>query len=57
MSEVALLFTGAGLAVAVLGGAVGFVLSALISNGAASVATPAGSQLLGRWSVRPMVSN
>ena len=39
------------MAVAVLGGAVGFVLSALIGNGVASVATPASSQLLGRWSV------
>src|SRR6516164_1934686 len=39
MSQIALLFTGAGLAVAVLGGAVGFVLSALIGNGVASVAT------------------
>jgi hypothetical protein len=52
MSQIALLFTGAGLAVAVLGGAVGFVLSALIGNGVAAVATPASSQLLGRWSVR-----
>jgi MFS family permease len=51
MSQIALLFTGAGLAVAALGGAVGFVLSALIGNGVASVATPASSQLLGRWSV------
>lgn len=51
MSQIALLFTGAGLAVAVLGGAVGFVLSALVGNGVASVATPASSQLLGRWSV------
>src|ERR1700739_3439565 len=51
MSQFALLFTGAGLAAAVLGGAVGFVLSALIGNGVASVATPASSQLLGRWSV------
>jgi Major Facilitator Superfamily len=51
MSQVALLFTGAGLAVAVLGGAAGFVLSALIGNGVAAVATPASSQLLGRWSV------
>jgi len=51
MSQIALLFTGAGLAVAVLGGAVGFVLSALIGSGVASVATPASSQLLGRWSV------
>src|SRR5438045_193251 len=41
MSQIALLFTGAGLAVAVLGGAVGFILSALIGNGVASVATPA----------------
>ena len=32
MSQIALLFTGVGLAVAVLGGAVGFVLSALIGN-------------------------
>jgi MFS family permease len=52
MSQIALLFTGAGLAVAVLGGAAGFVLSALIGNGVAAVATPASSQLLGRWSVR-----
>ena len=52
MSQFALLFTGAGLAVAVLGGAVGFVLSALIGNGVAAVATPASSQLLGRWSVK-----
>ena len=52
MSQIALLFTGAGLAVAVLGGAAGFVLSALIGNGVASVATPASSQLLGRWSVK-----
>ena len=51
MSQIAVLFTGAGLAVAVLGGAAGFVLSALIGNGVASVATPASSQLLGRWSV------
>ncbi len=50
MSQIALLFTGAGLAAAVLGGAAGF-LSALIGNGVASVATPASSQLLGRWSV------
>lgn len=52
MSQIALLFTGAGLAAAVLGGAVGFVLSALIGNGVASVATPASSQLLGRWAVK-----
>ena len=52
MSQIALLFTGAGLAAAVLGGAVGFVLSALIGNGVAAVATPASSQLLGRWSAR-----
>lgn len=52
MSQFALLFTGAGLAVAVLGGAAGFALSALIGNGVAAVATPASSQLLGRWSVR-----
>jgi hypothetical protein len=52
MSQIALLFTGAGLAAAVLGGPAGFVLSALIGNGVASVATPASSQLLGRWSVK-----
>ena len=40
MSQIALLFTGAGLAVAVLGGAVGFVLSALIGNGVAAVVDP-----------------
>src|SRR6201998_3751767 len=51
MSQIALLFTGAGLAIAVLGGAVGFVLSALIGNGVASVATPGSSQLRGGWSV------
>ena len=52
MSQIALLFTGGGLAAAVLGGATGFVLSALIGNGVAAVATPASSQLLGRWSVK-----
>ncbi len=51
MSQIALLFTGAGLAVAVLGGAIGFILSALVGNGVAAVATPASSQLLGRWSI------
>jgi hypothetical protein len=39
------------MAVAVIGGA-GFVLSALVGNGVAAVATPASSQLLGRWAVR-----
>jgi MFS family permease len=52
MSQIALLSTGAGMAVAILGGASGFVLSALIGNGIAAVATPASSQLLGRWSIR-----
>jgi Major Facilitator Superfamily len=52
MSQVALLSTGGGMAVAVLGGPAGFVLSALVGNGIAAVATPASSQLLGRWSVR-----
>src|SRR5579862_1273305 len=52
MSQIALLFTGGGLAVAVLGGAAGFVLSALVGNGVAAVATPASSQLLGRWAIR-----
>jgi MFS family permease len=52
MSQIALLSTGGGMAVAVIGGAAGFVLSALIGNGIAAVATPASSQLLGRWAVR-----
>lgn len=52
MSQVALLSVGGGMAVAVIGGAAGFVLSALIGNGGAAVATPASSQLLGRWTVR-----
>jgi hypothetical protein len=52
MSQVALLSTGAGMAVAIIGGAAGFVLSALVGNGIAAVATPASSQLLGRWSIR-----
>ncbi len=52
MSQVALLSTGAGMAVAIIGGAAGFVLSALIGNGIAAVATPASSQLLGRWAIR-----
>jgi hypothetical protein len=52
MSQIALLSTGAGMAVAVIGGAAGFVLSALVGNGIAAVATPASSQLLGRWAVR-----
>ena len=52
MSQAALLSTGGGMAAAVLGGAPGFVASALIGNGVAAVATPASSQLLGRWSVR-----
>ncbi|HEY1931926.1 MAG TPA: MFS transporter [Acetobacteraceae bacterium] len=52
MSQIALLSVGAGLAVAVVGGPTGFVLSALIGNGVAAVATPASSHLLGRWAVR-----
>src|ERR1700722_9309872 len=52
MSQVALLSVGGGMAVAVIGGAAGFVLSALVGNGIAAVATPASSQLLGRWAVR-----
>jgi len=52
MSQIALLSVGCGMAVAVIGGAAGFVLSALIGNGVAAVATPASSQLLGRWTVR-----
>ena len=52
MSQIALLSVGGGMAVAVLGGPAGFVLSALIGNGVAAVATPASSQLLGRWALR-----
>ena len=52
MSQVALLSTGGGMAVAIIGGAAGFVLSALVGNGIAAVATPASSQMLGRWAVR-----
>lgn len=52
MSQIALLSTGGGMAVAILGGAAGFVLSALVGNGIAAVATPASSQMLGRWAVR-----
>ena len=52
MSQIALLSTGGGMAVAIIGGAAGFVLSALVGNGIAAVATPASSQLLGRWSIR-----
>ena len=52
MSQIALLSTGGGMAVAIIGGAAGFVLSALVGNGIAAVATPASSQLLGRWAVR-----
>jgi hypothetical protein len=52
MSQIALLSTGGGMAAAIIGGAAGFVLSALVGNGIAAVATPASSQLLGRWSVR-----
>ncbi len=53
MSQIALLSVGGGMAVAVIGGAAGFLLSALIGNGVAAVATPASSQLLGRWAIRP----
>jgi hypothetical protein len=52
MSQIALLSVGGGMALAVIGGAAGFVMSALVGNGVAAVATPASSQLLGRWSVR-----
>src|ERR1051325_12120167 len=52
MSQIALLSVGGGMAAAVVGGAAGFVLSALIGNGVAAVATPASSQLLGRWAVK-----
>ena len=51
MSQVAMLAIGGGMAIAVVGGVVGFVLSAMTA-GVAAVATPASSQLLGRWAVR-----
>ena len=52
MSQVAMLSIGGGMAVAVAGGVTGFALSALIGGGISAVATPASSQLLGRWAVR-----
>lgn len=52
MSQLALVFVGGGLAAAITGGTAGFVLSALVGNAVAAVATPASSQLLGRWTVR-----
>ena len=52
MSQAALLSVRGGMAVAVIGGDGGFVLSALVGNGIAAVATPASSQLLGRWALR-----
>src|SRR6476646_7048060 len=36
MSQLALLFTGGGMAAAIIGGAPGFVLSALVGNGVAA---------------------
>jgi hypothetical protein len=56
MSQMALLSTAGGMAMAVIGGAAGFVLSALVGNGIAAVATPASSHLLGRWAVRRYAS-
>ena len=52
MSQIALLSTGGGMAVAIVGSAAGFVLSALVGNGIAAVATPASSQLLGTWAIK-----
>src|ERR1700723_4096311 len=52
MSQIALLATGAGMAVAIIGGAAGFLLSALAGNWIAAVGTPPGSQLLGRGAGR-----
>ena len=52
MSQAALLSTGGGMVVAIIGGPAGFVLSALVGNTVSAVATPASSQLLGRWAVR-----
>src|SRR6202046_5021746 len=40
MSQIALLSTGGGMAVAIIGGGAGFVLSAPLGNGVAAVAPP-----------------
>ena len=50
MSQVALLSMGLGLAIAVQGSPVAFVLLAAIGATGAACATPASSQLLNRWS-------
>jgi hypothetical protein len=52
MSQIALISTGGGTAVAIIGGPAGFGLLALVGNGVAAVATPACSRLLGRRVVR-----
>lgn len=50
MSQVALLSMAIGLAIAVQGSPVAFILLAVIGATGAACATPASSQLLGRWS-------
>jgi MFS family permease len=50
MSQVALVLLGLGLAVATVGPAVLFLVSAVIGGGAAAMSTPASSHLLGRYS-------
>ena len=47
MSQIALLSTGGGMAVAIIGGAAGFVLSALVGNGIAPRARGSGGR--GHW--------
>ena len=50
MSQIALLSMAVGLAIAVQGSPLAFVLLAAIGQTGAACATPASSQLLGRWS-------
>ena len=50
MSQIALAMLAAGMALAALGSAWGFALSAIIGGGGAAVSTPASSHLLGRVS-------
>ena len=50
MSQIALMTMAVGMAIAVWGNALAFILLALIGSTGAACATPASSQLLGRWS-------
>src|SRR6201999_2517915 len=56
MSQIALISIGGGMALAVIGGAAGFVLPPRVANATAAVAPPASSQLLSRWAVRRYAS-